>query len=80
MFPQQSVQAAIDAQVKKAMPVHWAGFALSQHNWEEPAELFADAAREQGVDTVFPLIGELVPVKEANRTGRWWHKFKTNAQ
>lgn len=40
LYPEESVQASIDAQVVNRMPVHWGGFALSQHAWKGPVELF----------------------------------------
>ena len=44
LFPNESVQAAKDAQAKKIMPVHCAGFALSYaHAWKEPIEEFIEA-------------------------------------
>ncbi|WP_276165866.1 MBL fold metallo-hydrolase [Zobellia alginiliquefaciens] len=71
MYPEESVQAAIDAKAKKAMPVHWAGFALAQHDWTEPAENFKIAAQEKGLDVAFPQLGELCSLKDDNDTS-WW--------
>ena len=72
LFPDESVQAAIDVKAKKIMPVHWAGFNLSfQHTWSEPAEEFVKAAVGQNQDYVLPKIGEIfevgLEVKE-----EWW--------
>ncbi|MEO1257538.1 MAG: MBL fold metallo-hydrolase [Bacteroidota bacterium] len=72
LFPDESVQAAIDAKVKKAMPVHWAGFALSyQHTWEQPAEDFVSAAIEKNMDYLTPALGEIFnPFSTVQN--RWW--------
>ena len=75
LFPDESVQAAIDAKAKKAMPVHWAGFALSyQHTWQEPAEHFVNAAIEKNMDYLTPALGEIFnPFSEEKK--RWWLFF-----
>lgn len=72
LFPDESVQAALDAGVKKAMPVHWGGFALSyQHTWSQPPEDFVAAAKAKGLDFFLPKIGEIFEVGEARRE-MWW--------
>lgn len=72
LFPEEAVQAAIDAQVKKAMPVHWAGFALSyQHTWKEPGEDFVRFAEEKSLDYALPALGEVFDISRAIKT-KWW--------
>jgi L-ascorbate metabolism protein UlaG (beta-lactamase superfamily) len=72
MFPDESVQAALDAKVKKGMPVHWAGFSLSyQHTWEEPAEEFVKFAEEKSFDYLLPSIGQLFSYSDQLRE-EWW--------
>ncbi|CAZ94647.1 MBL fold metallo-hydrolase [Zobellia galactanivorans] len=71
MFPEESVQAALDAQVKKAMPVHWAGFALAQHDWTEPATIFKNTAKEKGLEVTFPKLGVPYTLSET-QTEAWW--------
>ena len=72
LFPDESVQAAIDAGAKKAMPVHWAGFALSyQHTWEQPAEDFVSAAIEKNMDYSTPALGEIFNSSSAEKN-LWW--------
>jgi hypothetical protein len=72
MFPDESVQAALDAKVKKGMPVHWAGFSLSyQHTWEEPAEEFVKFAQEKSFDYLLPSIGQLFSYSDQLRE-EWW--------
>ncbi len=71
MFPDQSVQAALDAGVRKAMPVHWAGFNLSyQHGWSEPADVFVDHANNTSLDVLTPQLGKVFTLQSA--TDRWW--------
>ncbi len=72
MFPDESVQAALDAQVRSMMPVHWAGFALSQHSWTEPVELFRKQAHAKHLKSIYPRIGELVNPNTEQNDEIWW--------
>jgi len=65
------VQAAIDAGVRKAMPVHWGAFALSQHPWTEPPERWVAEADKKGLDYIMPALGETIHLDSERRT-RWW--------
>ena len=72
LFPDESIQAALDAQVKKAMPVHWAAFALSyQHTWTDPAEEFVKFSEEKGMDYLLPPIGKLFTYTDTFKE-KWW--------
>lgn len=72
MFPEESVQAAIDAKVKKVMPVHWAGFNLSYyHAWYEPVETFHAAAVKQNLEYTLPNLGQVFNVSQSFKE-KWW--------
>jgi len=72
LFPDESIQAAIDAQVKKVMPVHWCGFSLSyQHTWSEPADEFVKYAQEKNMDYVLPALGQLFTSSDHIKK-KWW--------
>ena len=58
MYPEEAVQAAIDANAKKIMPVHWGAFSLAQHSWTEPAERFVAEARSKSMTYCLPMLGE----------------------
>lgn len=72
MYPEESVQATIDAKVKNCMPVHWAGFALAQHSWKEPVERFVEKATAEKVNFIVPEIGELFNSNATNYI-KWWN-------
>lgn len=73
MFPNESVQAAVDAGVKVAMPVHWAGFNLSyQHAWYEPAEDFIHHAKLKSLPVITPNPGSIFQINSI--TEQWWKK------
>lgn len=71
MYPEESVQAAIDAGVRKAMPVHWGAFALSQHPWMEPAERWVAEAGKKGLDYIMPALGETIQLGSVMKPD-WW--------
>ncbi len=75
MYPEESVQAALDARVGKIMAVHWAGFALAQHPWKDPIERFSDRAQEKEVTVSKPQIGELFSV-QSMRSNNWWEEIE----
>ncbi len=75
MFPEESVQAALDAGVKIAIPVHWAGFNLSyQHAWFEPIEDFSKHAKANKLNWRSPLPGKVYAIRETST--EWWHEHK----
>ncbi len=72
MFPEQTVQAAVDLGAKKVIPLHWGKFVLSYHPWNEPVQRFITAARAAGVNYLVPKIGEAVNMKEEYNQESWW--------
>lgn len=74
MFPIESIQAGIDAGVKKMMPVHWGGFALALHHWKTPVDEFVKSAITKDVSYLTPELGELVDVN-TNNSSDWWRKY-----
>lgn len=71
MMPEESVQAALDVQSKKAMPIHWGKFKLSIHTWFEPPTRFTKKAEEQKLDVATPKIGQTFSLDNAP-TEHWW--------
>ncbi|EIA08092.1 MBL fold metallo-hydrolase [Flavobacterium frigoris] len=74
MYPEESVQAALDARVQNCMPVHWAGFALAQHSWKEPVERFVEKAESEKLNFIVPAIGSLFNSKTTESL-KWWAGF-----
>ena len=78
MFPSESVSAALDAKVRRALPVHWAGFNLSyQHAWHEPATDFVRHARQQKLDVLTPRLGEVFNLR--SNTDLWWNTLNASS-
>jgi L-ascorbate metabolism protein UlaG (beta-lactamase superfamily) len=74
VFPEESVQAAIDAGAKIAMPVHWGAFTLAQHHWTDPAERFVKEAEQKHLNYLLPRLGEIM-TPESRRRERWWKEY-----
>lgn len=75
MFPEESIQAAIDAGVKRATPVHWAGFALAQHTWDDPVNRFVAEGEKLGLPFIHPQMGAVVDSNQES-SQRWWENMK----
>jgi L-ascorbate metabolism protein UlaG (beta-lactamase superfamily) len=75
MFPEESVQAGLDVHAKMGMAVHWGGFALALHSWQDPIARFVKSAGEQSLPIVAPEIGEVVIMGEEPRLHAWWENL-----
>ena len=76
MYPEEAIEAALDARMKKIMPVHWAGFALAQHTWKAPVEGFTAEAKKQKIIISTPKLGELFTIKSDLNTQNWWEDYQ----
>lgn len=75
MYPEEAIQAALDAKVTKVMAVHWAGFTLAQHSWKEPIERFTKEAQAQNLRYITPKIGEGFDCSR-DTAHHWWGKYE----
>ena len=71
MYPEESVQAAIDARAEQAVPIHWGAFSLSLHTWKDPVQRFSEEAEKQGLKIVMPKLGYPVNL-DSKPSGEWW--------
>ncbi|WP_412468893.1 MBL fold metallo-hydrolase [Pedobacter sp. KLB.chiD] len=72
MFPEETVQAAIDLKAKFLMPVHWGKFSLAMHPWNEPIERVVSAAVARQLLLVTPKLGETIILTEYMPNENWW--------
>jgi len=72
MFPEETVQAAIDLKAKVLMPVHWGKFSLAMHPWNEPIKRVVIAASAKQLPLVTPKLGETIILNEYLPTENWW--------
>ncbi len=74
MLPEESVQASLDLNAKVMLPMHWAGFDLSTHAWDEPITRALDKAKELNVTITTPMIGQVLDLNDQVETNHWWKK------
>ena len=72
MFPEDTARAAMDLGAKKFIPIHWAKFAISPHDWDDPIKRLLAECQKLGITATHPLIGELVRLDEEQVFSRWW--------
>lgn len=74
LYPEESVQAAIDARVQVAIPVHWGGFSLAMHHWTDPIQRFVASAGKMQQKICTPHPGEIVRLGDEPKIA-WWEKY-----
>jgi L-ascorbate metabolism protein UlaG (beta-lactamase superfamily) len=62
LTPEQAVTAHVALKGKRLLPVHWGTFDVALHPWEEPIKRLMSSVRENHVEIVTPLLGEVVRV------------------
>jgi L-ascorbate metabolism protein UlaG (beta-lactamase superfamily) len=72
MFPETTVQAAIDLGAKVLLPVHWGKFTLAQHDWNEPVKRAVAEGSKRGYTLTTPMLGESVWINESYPKSKWW--------
>jgi len=72
MVPEESVQASVDLEAKVMLPMHWAGFDLSTHSWDEPITRALDKAKELNITMTTPIIGQVIDLGKAVVSKHWW--------
>ncbi len=75
MYPEESIQAAIDVKAKTAIPIHWGAFTLAMHTWQDPVQRFTQEAKAKNVNIAMPQLGEVVRFDEEEETF-WWEGMK----
>lgn len=75
MFPEESVQAAIDVKAKNLYPIHWGTFNLALHDWFDPMVRAQLAARTRGVSLLTPVLGQTLQYPDNLATIDWWTPY-----
>lgn len=75
MFPEQTVQAAIDLKARVLLPVHWGKFSLAMHPWNEPVERVVVAAKNLNQVIATPKLGETIVLDKHLPTEKWWNNY-----
>jgi len=74
MMPEETAQAAVDLRAKLMMPIHWGAFKLALHPWTDPVERVTKKAKELGLATATPKIGEQIILSDSVDYPKetWW--------
>ncbi len=71
MFPEQAVEANMALKGEVMVPVHWAGYDLSLHRWDEPIRRACEHAEAKGVSLATPRMGQRY-IPGNTKTEKWW--------
>lgn len=74
MTPEESVQAAIEAKIQVAMPVHWGAFSLSGHPWKDPIERFTMHAKDKSLTVCHSAPGDTFCCADSEWP-QWWEEY-----
>jgi L-ascorbate metabolism protein UlaG (beta-lactamase superfamily) len=72
MMPEQSVQAGLDVNAELVMPIHWAAFKLSIHEWTDPIIRFRNESERMRLPIISPVIGERFCLGQNYPREVWW--------
>tara|TARA_B100000767_G_C19758111_1_gene533923 strand:+ start:764 stop:2260 length:1497 start_codon:yes stop_codon:yes gene_type:complete len=72
MFPNQTVQAAIDLNAATLLPIHNTKFVLALHGWDEPLEDVTSESQRRNVSVTTPMIGQSFVLGEGMPNTPWW--------
>lgn len=75
VLPEETAQAFLDLKGKRLVPVHWAMFDLSFHNWYEPIEKLEAESKTKNINLLTPKFGQLVKLEEETIFEKWWKNF-----
>lgn len=74
MFPHQTVQAVLDVQAKRWMPIHWGAYPLSTHAWQASVESSSQISQAQGLSMLTPVMGQVFDAD--SESVFWWENWK----
>lgn len=72
MFPKQTVQAHLDLGGNMLIPIHWGGFTLATHNWDDPIIRLSSICKQQNINLSTPIIGEKIVIGKKQEFSTWW--------
>jgi len=76
MFPEQTLQAGLDAGTQLLIPVHWGSFSICNHAWDDSIRRISAAAADSALNLATPRIGQTVAWADLPTcTEAWWEAF-----
>jgi len=77
MLPREGIQAFKDLKAKKYFPVHWGMFELALHSWYEPIEKIYKLSKENKIELIAPMLGQIVTIDNTFNIIEWWKNRKS---
>ena len=74
MYPEQSIQAAIDLNATTMIPIHNTKYILALHEWDDPLERVYHEGKRTGQHVSTPMIGESFVLGEPMKDNPWWRE------
>ena len=74
MYPEQSIQAAIDLNATTMIPIHNTKYILALHEWDDPLERVYQEGKRTGQHVSTPMIGESFVLGEPMEDNPWWRE------
>jgi len=71
LFPRQAVKAHTELGGKHMLPIHWAAYDLSMHQWDDPIKMTTQLALENDVSLLTPMMGQKTIPGKTTFTP-WW--------
>ncbi len=71
MMPEEVVEAALDLNAKKLLPVHFGKFSLANHSWYEPIQRVKTASQNR-IELAHPRIGDPLWLDSSQTFTEWW--------
>ena len=76
MFPEQTVQAGLDAETSWLIPVHWGAFCICSHAWDDSIRRVTAAAESAGLPLATPEIGRTISFAQISECrDAWWERY-----
>ena len=74
MYPEESVQAAIDLNATTLLPIHNTKYILALHEWDDPLERVYQEGKRTNQHVSTPMIGESFILGEPMEDNPWWRE------
>ncbi|MCK4827536.1 MBL fold metallo-hydrolase [bacterium] len=72
MMPEDNLKAFKDLKGKTLVPIHNGTFDIAFHPWHDPMEKIMSLTLKEKIQTVIPLMGQIIDIKNIPKTINWW--------
>ena len=78
MMPEDNLKAFKDLKGKILVPIHNGTFDMAFHPWYEPMEKIMNLIHENNIQSVMPLMGQIVDINNIPKIVPWWKPSTNN--